>query len=145
MVANLSKFPVRAYDQPKERHVFLYRELGLQCTGDLNAAKSTPKTALVGGVKFYRSKNGNLFRSGIIKAHRYGRPPTEIDMSVMHGRYSADFFNTRRTGVVKKINEPCKAFTTTGIFFLSRTFSLHSYVEEEIGVSANISSSRFLF
>ncbi|TVY85446.1 Zinc finger CCCH domain-containing protein [Lachnellula suecica] len=57
--------------------------------GDLNAAKSTPKTALVGGVRFYRSKNGNLYRSGIIKAHR-------------------------RSGVVKKINEPCKAFTTTG-------------------------------
>jgi len=57
--------------------------------GDLNAAKSTPKTALVGGVRFYRSKSGNMYRSGIIKAHR-------------------------RTAVVKKINEPCKIFTTTG-------------------------------
>jgi hypothetical protein len=44
------------------------------CPGDLNAAKSTPKTALVGGVRFYRSKSGNMYRSGIIKAHRYGRP-----------------------------------------------------------------------
>lgn len=57
--------------------------------GDFNAARSTPKTALVGGVRFYRTKNGNMYRSGIIKAHR----------------------NTR---VVKKINEPCKAFSTTG-------------------------------
>jgi hypothetical protein len=38
--------------------------------GDDNA-KSTPKTATVGGVMFYRSKNGNLYRSGIVKAHRY--------------------------------------------------------------------------
>ncbi|KIM97628.1 hypothetical protein OIDMADRAFT_182012 [Oidiodendron maius Zn] len=57
--------------------------------GDLNAAKATPKAALVGGVRFYRSKNGNLFRSGIVKAHR-------------------------TTGDVKKIDEPCKKFTTTG-------------------------------
>ncbi|KAH8786598.1 hypothetical protein BGZ57DRAFT_881526 [Hyaloscypha finlandica] len=57
--------------------------------GDLNAAKSTPKSALVGGVRFYRSKSGNMYRSGIVKAYR-------------------------RTGVVKKINEPCKIFTTTG-------------------------------
>ena len=39
--------------------------------GDENAAKSTPKSANVGGVIFYRSKNGNLYRSGIVKAHRY--------------------------------------------------------------------------
>ena len=44
----------------------------LLCSGDLNAAKATPKTALIGGVRFYRSKNGNMYRSGIIKAHRYG-------------------------------------------------------------------------
>ncbi|PMD56548.1 uncharacterized protein K444DRAFT_567251 [Hyaloscypha bicolor E] len=63
--------------------------MSLQYPGDLNAAKSTPKSALVGGVRFYRSKSGNMYRSGIIKAYR-------------------------RTGVVKKINEPCKIFTTTG-------------------------------
>lgn len=40
-------------------------------TGDLNAAKSTPKTAMVGGVRFYRTKNGNMYRSGIIKAYQY--------------------------------------------------------------------------
>jgi hypothetical protein len=38
---------------------------------DDNTAKATPKTATVGGVKFYRSKNGNLYRSGIVKAQRY--------------------------------------------------------------------------
>ncbi|KAE9372233.1 hypothetical protein N431DRAFT_408326 [Stipitochalara longipes BDJ] len=63
--------------------------MSLQWPGDFNAAKSTPKSAMVGGVRFYRSKSGNMYRSGIIKAYR-------------------------RTGVVKKINEPCKIFTTTG-------------------------------
>lgn len=38
--------------------------------GDMNAAKSTPKTAMVGGVRFYRTKNGNMYRSGIIKAYQ---------------------------------------------------------------------------
>jgi len=61
--------------------------------GDLNAAKSTPKSALIGGVRFHRSKSGNMYRAGIIKAHR-------------------------RTGVVKKIDEPCKMFTTTGNPFI---------------------------
>jgi hypothetical protein len=43
----------------------------LRDSGDENAAQSTPKTASIGGVMFYRSKNGNLYRSGIVKAHRY--------------------------------------------------------------------------
>ncbi|KAF7868475.1 hypothetical protein EAF04_005006 [Stromatinia cepivora] len=60
----------------------------VKASGDLTSANATPKTALIGGVKFYRSKNGNMYREGIIKA-------------------------TRKHGVVK-INEPCKSFTTTG-------------------------------
>lgn len=31
-------------------------------------------------------------------------------------RCNADFYNGRKTGDVKKINEPCRTFTTTGIF-----------------------------
>lgn len=61
----------------------------MKVPGDENAAKATPKTAIIGGVKFFRSKNGNLYRSGIVKAQR-------------------------RNGVVQKIDEPCKAFSTTG-------------------------------
>lgn len=41
-------------------------------SGDPTSANATPKTALIGGVKFYRSKNGNMYREGIIKAARYG-------------------------------------------------------------------------
>ncbi|CAK7271298.1 hypothetical protein SEPCBS119000_004532 [Sporothrix epigloea] len=47
-------------------------------TGDTHAASSTPKTAIVGGVKFYRSKNGNMYRHGVVRAQqRYvSRGPT---------------------------------------------------------------------
>lgn len=34
------------------------------------STESTPKQANVGGVVFYRSKNGNLYRSGLIKAQK---------------------------------------------------------------------------
>jgi len=91
----------------------------LLCSGDLNAAKATPKTALLGGVRFYRSKNGNMYRSGIIKAHRYGRLPSTLAWMPSY-LLNTDLSDTRRNGVVKKINEPCKMFTTTGSSFLSR-------------------------
>ncbi|KAE8444695.1 hypothetical protein EG329_014353 [Mollisiaceae sp. DMI_Dod_QoI] len=65
--------------------------------GDANAAKATPKTTLVGGVRFFRSKNGNMYRAGVIKAHRS----------------NADTFDNRRKAGLQKIQEPCKTFTTT--------------------------------
>lgn len=96
--------------------------MSLRCTGDLNAAKYTPKSALVGGVRFYRSKNGNMYRSGIIKAYRYEESPFDLNRLPRHHN-SANLSTGRRTGVVKKINEPCKIFTTTGIpFFLGIAF-----------------------
>jgi len=95
------------------------QEPSLLCSGDLNAAKATPKTALVGGVRFYRSKNGNMYRSGIIKAHRYGRLPSKSAWMPSLPR-NTDLSDTRRSGVVKKIDEPCKAFTITGSSFLSK-------------------------
>jgi hypothetical protein len=89
----------------------------LRYSGDLNAAKSTPKTTLVGGVRFYRSKSGNMYRSGIVKAHRYECPRIDLKrIARSHG--GADIHGARKTGLVKKINEPCKMFTTTGIPFL---------------------------
>lgn len=39
-------------------------------TDDPKGAKSTPKKAVVGGVNFVRSKNGNLWRAGLVKASR---------------------------------------------------------------------------
>jgi hypothetical protein len=88
-------------------------------TGDLNAAKSTPKMALVGGVRFYRTKNGNMYRSSIIKAHRYEPPLHNPGMGAISYWDNTDSIDARKTEVVKKINEPCKAFSTTGSSFQS--------------------------
>ncbi|KAK0632554.1 hypothetical protein B0T14DRAFT_504528 [Immersiella caudata] len=59
--------------------------------GPGNSAETTPKMAVVGGVRFYRSKNGNLYRHGIVKAQR-------------------------QSGIVKKVDMPCKKFSMTGNF-----------------------------
>ncbi|KAI0536494.1 hypothetical protein GGR58DRAFT_475211 [Xylaria digitata] len=56
---------------------------------DLNPPTATPKVALLFGVKFHRTKNGNLIRHGIVEAQR-------------------------RAGRIKKVNERCKAFSWTG-------------------------------
>lgn len=42
----------------------------LSTADDPKAANTTPKKAVVGGVNFVRSKNGNLWRSGLVKASR---------------------------------------------------------------------------
>lgn len=90
---------------------------GLQVSGDENAAKATPKTATVGGVRFYRSKNGNLYRSGIVKAQRYD--PLQIETWNQYPRKAnRTNIHVRRGGVIKKIDEPCRAFSTTGSFSL---------------------------
>ena len=39
--------------------------------GDSNPAHATPKQAKIGGVTFFRSKNGNLYRAGLVKAKKY--------------------------------------------------------------------------
>ncbi|KAJ4318303.1 hypothetical protein N0V84_006900 [Fusarium piperis] len=54
-----------------------------------NAFSRTPKSAIIAGVKFYRTKTGNLVANRVVN-------------------------DQRRSGVVKKINEPCKIFSTTG-------------------------------
>ena len=37
---------------------------------DINSAEATPKKTTVGGVTFLRSKNGNLWRSGVVRTRR---------------------------------------------------------------------------
>jgi hypothetical protein len=83
--------------------------------GDENAAKMTPKTATIGGVRFYRSKNGNLYRSGIVQAQRYDFK-TQITIN-LHKNCGTNMCEFRRSGVVKKIDEPCRKFSNTGTLF----------------------------
>ncbi|KAH7269942.1 uncharacterized protein BKA55DRAFT_550109 [Fusarium redolens] len=54
-----------------------------------NSFSRTPKFATVAGVKFYRTKTGNLVANRFVN-------------------------DQRRTGAVKKINQLCKIFSTTG-------------------------------
>ncbi|KAH9908727.1 hypothetical protein F4778DRAFT_718444 [Xylariomycetidae sp. FL2044] len=61
----------------------------IKAPGDVNPPSATPKQTSIGGVKFHRTKNGNLVRHGIVKAQRLA-------------------------GGVKKVNEQCKAFSWTG-------------------------------
>jgi len=118
--SKLVKVPGEPSNKTRGSNMAISRSgLNLLDLGDSNSAKATPKVAMVGGVKFYRSKNGNMFRAGIVKAHRYGRPSN--DLGKFTSRYGhANTYNIRRTGMVKKINEPCKMFSTTGNPFLSK-------------------------
>ncbi|MCJ1345513.1 hypothetical protein MMC31_003720 [Peltigera leucophlebia] len=50
--------------------------LSLPHLHDLDPEESmrpSPKTAVIGGVTFFRSRNGNLYRSGLVKANRAGQ------------------------------------------------------------------------
>lgn len=59
---------------------------------DKNPPSATPKVTTIGGVKFYRTKSGNLVRHGIAKAQQLACG-------------------------IKKVNVPCKTFSWTGIVF----------------------------
>ncbi|KAG6999325.1 hypothetical protein G7Y79_00036g072810 [Physcia stellaris] len=48
------------------------------------SAHHTPKQANVGGVTFYRSRNGNLYRSGLVKARKNNGPRRKIDKLCRH-------------------------------------------------------------
>ncbi|KAK2609771.1 hypothetical protein N8I77_003256 [Diaporthe amygdali] len=74
--------------------------------GDPNNPKATPKMALVGGVKFHRSKNGNMYRQAIVKAHR-------------------------QSATVKKTNVTCRNFSNTGAP-VCQSFGFYGYCEKGI-------------
>ncbi|KAJ2991471.1 hypothetical protein NUW58_g2496 [Xylaria curta] len=93
--SNSSK-PVSRYEVEVDGVRFHVTQQGsklVKAPDDLNPPTATPKVASLFGVKFHRTKNGNLVRHGIVQAQR-------------------------RAGGVKKVNENCKAFSWTGIVFL---------------------------
>ncbi|KAL4916655.1 hypothetical protein BDW62DRAFT_185669 [Aspergillus aurantiobrunneus] len=69
-------------------HSALVKRAGLQLVDDPNTANNTPKRVKVAGVTFVRSKNGNLHRLGAV--------------------------TSKRIPAVKKKDELCQRFTTTG-------------------------------
>lgn len=95
--------------------------------GDSNAPKATPKIAIVGGVKFHRTKNGNLYRQAIVKAQRYVAPSGDAQLLTRA--------TCRRSGAVTKVNVPCKTFSTTGILLQqlpTDTPPWHSFTASDI-------------
>ncbi|KAL5001662.1 hypothetical protein BDV10DRAFT_159477 [Aspergillus recurvatus] len=70
-------------------HSVLIERAGLQLVDDPNTANNTPKRVKVAGVTFVRSKNGNLHRLGAVTSKR-------------------------TPSAVKKKDELCQRFTTTG-------------------------------
>lgn len=73
-----------------------------------NELATTPKIAVVAGVKFHRTRTGNFVPNRVVQDHRYVSLPPEA--------HSLTVF--RRSGRVKKIDEPCRVFSTTGIYLL---------------------------
>ncbi|KAI0405030.1 hypothetical protein F4802DRAFT_565439 [Xylaria palmicola] len=92
VVSSNSSKPVSRYEVEVDGVRFHVTKQGsklVKAPDDLNPPNATPKTASLFGVKFHRTKNGNLIRHGIVQAQR-------------------------RAGGVKKVNENCKAFSWTG-------------------------------
>ncbi|KAI0904713.1 hypothetical protein F4823DRAFT_181253 [Ustulina deusta] len=89
--SNSSK-PVSRYEVEVDGVRFHVTQQGsklVKAPDDLNPPTATPKVAILFGVKFHRTKNGNLIRHGIVQAQR-------------------------RAGRINKVNERCKAFSWTG-------------------------------
>lgn len=73
----------------------------------INELVPTPRSAIVAGVKFHRTRTGNLVPNRIVQDHRYVSRSREAQLLTLD----------RLSGKVKKTNEPCRVFSTTGIFF----------------------------
>ena len=98
-------------------------------TGPLDSTSLTPKQATVGGVKFFRSKNGNLYRSGIVNAKKW-----ENNLGTC--RRSAN--TSRNNATIQKRNEPCKRFTLTGIIESKCIPTLsHLHISDRLDVCRN--------
>ncbi|POS75054.1 CCCH zinc finger protein [Diaporthe helianthi] len=81
----------------------------VKLAGDPNDPKATPKMALVGGVKFHRSKSGNMYRQAIVKAHR-------------------------QSTAMKKINVICRNFSNT-VAPVCQSFGSYGYCAKGISCS----------
>ncbi|KAK7923151.1 CCCH zinc finger protein [Apiospora marii] len=80
---------VRAPGMLRRSQAILTRPCAENTTGDPNPPTATPRVTTIGGVKFFRTKNGNLIRHGVAKAQRLACG-------------------------VKKVDELCKTFSWTG-------------------------------
>jgi len=76
-------------------------------TDEANLVKTTPKQAEVGGVTFFRSKRGNLYRAGLVKSKRSEKISPTCWSSFTNRLVS-------NLGGAVKLKQPCPQFSTTG-------------------------------
>lgn len=77
---------------------------------------ATPRSTIIAGIKFYRTKTGNLVVNRVVKSQR----------CVSFARRIKNLTYRSRSAATKKINEPCKIFSTTGTVFAPRKASHRS-------------------
>lgn len=82
--------------------------------GDDNVGKPTPQHAVVGGIKFLRSKHGNLYRSGYVKTMRW---VTKALCAMCFPRLTGSSSQAEP----KRVAQPCPTFSTTGRSILALT------------------------
>jgi hypothetical protein len=86
-----------------------------------------------------------MYRAGIIKAYRYGYPLRRWFLNY-HPTSATLTIPGRKNATIKKINEPCKVFSTTGTS-LSFSAALHHLAiskRRRMWVSANNIFIRFM-
>jgi hypothetical protein len=71
-------------------------------------ADATPKSTTVAGVRFFRTKHGNLVRDGVVRAYRYVALSLPVELLTRANPRS-------HSGATKKLDVLCTFFSTTGI------------------------------
>ncbi|UNI14866.1 hypothetical protein JDV02_001451 [Purpureocillium takamizusanense] len=76
---------------------------------DATASMETPKSTTVASVVFHRTKTGNLVANRVVQDHRY-----------VAASRSGDWLTFgRRSGGVKKVDVPCRIFSSTGKYYMT--------------------------
>ncbi|CEJ90511.1 hypothetical protein VHEMI06291 [[Torrubiella] hemipterigena] len=86
---------------------FIVRDGGkklVRSSHNLESAPTTPKTAIIAGVRFHRTKTGNLVANRVMRDHRCVCLHFRQTMLTLESRY----------GTIKKTDVLCKTFSTTG-------------------------------
>ncbi|KAL8967923.1 MAG: hypothetical protein Q9183_002705 [Haloplaca sp. 2 TL-2023] len=90
----------------------------LRVPGPADSLRSTPKRIVVHGVTFVRSKQGNLYRSGVVGASKYvsqqpGMNAILLGRQVAMGEQVKGLIFSRSLGKANKNPSLCKRFTKT--------------------------------
>ncbi|KAJ6134565.1 hypothetical protein N7523_000887 [Penicillium sp. IBT 18751x] len=106
---------VTTHAQPSAGHQILVNDIPfkimrggsklVRVSNDPDKANTTPKRVTVAGVAFVRSKNGNLHRLGAVTSKKSVRNIYTLNTTLTPARHPT---------AVKKRDELCKRFTTTG-------------------------------